>query len=208
MHKVIPGILEKEASEIEKRLNIIKPFSRFVHVDFIDGKFSPELSFLDFAFFQKYTNDFFMEAHLMVENPQDYIKPLANVGFKRFLGHIEKMNNLEEFIALGQVYGEVCLAYDIDTTIDALKIPFDNIDSVLLMSVKAGKSGQVFAEEVLEKISKIREVSQISIEIDGGINDKTIVLAKQAGASRFVATSFIFSSPDPVQSYERLVSLA
>ncbi|MEK7160357.1 MAG: hypothetical protein AAB702_02650 [Patescibacteria group bacterium] len=207
MIDIIPGILEKDFAEIEKKLQIIKPFSKKVHIDFLDGKFCEEKSFLDFAQFSKYKDDFFLEAHLMVEDPNQYIKPLANAGFKRFLGHIEKMGNLEEFIAKGQIFGEVGLALDIDTSVESISINFDDIDTVLLMSVKAGKSGQEFLPEVLEKIRLLRQITQITIEIDGGINEETLIASRKAGAQRFVATSAIFQSQDPMESYEKLLSL-
>lgn len=144
----------------------------------------------------------------MVENPADYIKPFAAAGFKRFLGHIEKMKNLEEFIAEGQIFGEVGLALDLQTPIDAINVPFDDLDCILLMGVKAGKSGQEFLPEILSKIRDLRNKTKISIEIDGGINEQTIIDAKAEGAERFVATSFIFKSEDPMQSYEKLLSLS
>lgn len=208
MSELIPGILEKDFAEIEKKLQIIKAFSQKVHIDFLDGKFSPEVSFMDFPQFSKYKNDFFMEAHLMVEDPIQYINQLANAGFKRFLGQVEKMENLEEFIAKGQIFGEVGLALDIHTLIDVISIPFDDMDTILLMSVKAGQSGQEFMPEVLEKIRTLRQITQIPIEIDGGINEQTLVQAKQEGAERFVVTSSIFKSQDPMESFEKLLTLS
>jgi ribulose-phosphate 3-epimerase len=200
--------LEKNWEEIDKKLQIIKSFSRSVHIDIIDGKFADNLTFLDPAPFAKYKDDLFMEVHLMVENPLNYLQPFAAAGFKRFLGHIEKMQDISEFVAQGQILGDVGIAIDNTTPIDALKIPFDDLDEILLMSIHAGKSGQEFLPEVLEKIKAIRQQSQVSIEIDGGINDQTIIEAKTAGANRFVATSYIFNSKDPMQSFERLTSLA
>ena len=208
MHDVIPGILEKNWVEIEKKIELIKPFSRTVHIDVIDGKFSSEISFLETEPFKKYKDDFFMEVHLMVEKPEDYLKIYAQAGFKRFLGHVEKMQNIEEFIALGQVLGEVGIAVDSTTQLESLNIPFDDIDTVLLMSVKAGKSGQEFLPEVIDRIKQIKIQTQVPIEIDGGINEQTIIEARKVGAQRFVATSFIFNSKDPMQSFETLTSFS
>lgn len=208
MNEVIPGILEKDFEEIEKKLQIIKPFSRRVHVDILDGKFSDSVSFLDPTPFSKYKEDFFMEAHFMVEDPALLIKSFGQAGFKRFLGHIEKMKNIEEFVAEGQIFGEVGLALDLQTPISLINVPFDDLDCILLMGVKAGKSGQDFMPEVLEKVRELRKKSDIIIEIDGGINEETIISAKQEGVERFVATSNIFNSVDPMAAYERLLSLS
>lgn len=207
MSQIIPGILEKEWDQIQKKLEIIKPFSRTVHIDVLDGKFSKETSFIDAAPFKQYKDDFFMEVHLMTENPAEYIKPFADAGFKRFIGHVEKMQDIDEFVAEGQLLGEVGLALDITTPVESITIPFDDLDLIFFMSVKAGQSGQVFLPEVLEKIKKIRVSSQIPIEADGGINEATIKMAKEAGASRFVVTSAIFGSLEPMRSYEKLLGL-
>lgn len=208
MYDVIPGILEKDFLEIEKKLQIIKPFSRRVHIDVLDGKFSESVSFNDPTPFAKYKDDFFMEVHFMVEEPAQYVKQFAGAGFKRFLGHVEKMEDMDEFIVEGQIFGEVGLAIDSQTSIDDLHIPYDDLDSVLLMGVKAGKSGQAFLAETLIKIKQIRQNSQILIEIDGGINEATLIAARKEGAQRFVATSFIFKSQDPMEAYEKLLSLS
>lgn len=207
MHKVIPGILEKDWREIERKLAVIRLFSKNVHIDFLDGKFSPETSFMDFNSFIKYKDDFFLEAHLMVENPTQYIRQLAAVGFKRFIGHIEKMEDIDEFIAEGQIFGEVGLAIDSETPISSIDIPFDDLDCILLMGDKAGKSGEIFLPETLTKIKDLRLKTQIPIEIDSGINDLTIVRCKEAGADRFVSTSFVFQSEDPLNAFEKLQAL-
>ena len=117
------------------------------------------------------------------------------------------MVDVDEFIAEGQIFGEVGLAIDSPTPISSLSVPFDDLDLVLLMGDKAGKSGQVFLPETLTKIKDLRLRTQIPIEIDCGINDLTIVPCKAAGANRFVTTSFIFESSDPLNSFEKLEGL-
>ena len=207
MHNVIPGILEKDWVEIERKLAIIRPFSKTVHIDFLDGKVSPEKSLMDFNAFIKYKDELFLEAHLMTENPTQYIRQLAAVGFKRFIGHIEKMEDIDEFIAEGQIFGEVGLAIDSETPISSINVPFDDLDVVLSMADKAGKSGEVFLPETLTKIKDLRSKTQIVIAVDCGINDQTIVAAKAVGATRFISNSYIFNSSDPLNSFEKLTNL-
>jgi ribulose-phosphate 3-epimerase len=208
MHNVIPGILEKDWQEIERKLAVIRLFSKTVHIDFLDGKFCQDSSFMDFNAFIKYKDEFFLEAHLMVDNPTQYIRQLAAVGFKRFIGHIEKMTDIDEFIAEGQIFGEVGLAIDSVTPVSSINVPFDDLDCVLLMADKAGKSGQSFLSETIEKIKELRSKTQISIAVDCGINDQTILEAKEAGADRFISNSYIFNSSDPLNSFEKLTNLA
>jgi ribulose-phosphate 3-epimerase len=207
MHNIIPGILEKDWQEIERKLAIIRPFSKVVHIDFLDGKFCEQTSLMDFQPFAKYKDDFYLEAHLMTENPTQYVRQLAAVGFKRFLGHIEKMEDINEFIAEGEICGEVGLALDIDTPVNSISIPFDDIDTILVMAAKAGKSGQSFSQSALLKIQELRKQTIIPIEVDCGINDESIVAARVSGANRFVTDSYVFQSPDPLNSFEKLQSL-
>ncbi len=200
---IIPGILEKEEVKVDEKINLVKHFAKTLHIDLIDGVFSPNTSFLDPEFFSKYKEEFNLEVHLMVDNPLQYLEPFAKAGFRRFIGHIEMMQDLEEFIAKGQILGEVGLALDLNTDLNKITVSLDDLDVVLLMSVKAGASGQNFNQSVLDKIKALREKSFIPIEVDGGINDETIVLAKSAGANRFVTTSFLFSQ-NPIEAFEKL----
>ena len=203
--EIIPGILEKEWSEIERKINLIRSFAKTIHIDIIDGKFAPNTTFLDPLPFKKFTSDLFFELHMMVENPIQYLKPFADVGFKRFLGHIEKMPDQEEFVAKAQSFGEVGLAIDGPTPLSMITIPYEDLDCVLVMTIKAGESGQEFVPEYLKKVETLRQAQgDIVIEVDGGINDQTLPLTKAAGANRFVSTSFIFNAQNPQEQYNLL----
>ncbi|MGH7246364.1 MAG: hypothetical protein ACREGI_05545 [Candidatus Levyibacteriota bacterium] len=204
-HEVIPGILEKEWDVIEKKITLLKPFAKSIHIDLLDGKFAPNTTWLDPQAFTPFAKDFLLELHMMVENPLEYLKPFADAGFKRFIGQVEHMEDMEEFIAQGQLLGEVGLAIDSPTNPEVITVPLDDLDVVFVMTVKAGFSNQSFLPEMLKKVSYFREKSQsIPIEVDGGINDQTILAAKQAGATRFVSTGFLFNSDDPKAQYEKL----
>lgn len=222
MFEVLPAILEKDWESIEKKLEIVKPFAKSVHIDILDGKFAPNTTFLDPKPFIKYSKDLFLELHIMVEEPINYLKPFAEAGFKRFLGHVEKMSDQEEFVAQGQLLGEVGLAVDGPTSLDEIKVPLDDLDAILIMTIKAGFSGQVFNHEYVRKIKQIRneilkpfdlaqggqvQNDKVKIEVDGGINDQTIELARTAGANRFIASSFIFGHQDPQFRYQSLKNL-
>ncbi|MDO8621527.1 MAG: hypothetical protein Q7R31_04600 [Candidatus Levybacteria bacterium] len=208
MLEVIPGILEKDWNEIERKIELVKSFAKVIHIDIIDGKFAPNTTFLDPAPFTKYTKDIFFELHMMVEDPIKYLKPFAVAGFKRFLGQIEKMPDQAEFVAQGELLGKVGLALDGPTDLSAIKIPYGDLDCVLVMTIKAGESGKTFKPEYLKKVEMLKQVQHdIKIEIDGGVNDQTIVIAKNAGATRFVANSFLFNSEDPQEQYNLLKTI-
>lgn len=203
--EIIPGILEKDWVEIEKKINLAKQFAKSIHIDIIDGKFAPNTTFLDPSPFAKYTNEIFFEVHMMVDEPIEYLKPFADAGFRRFLGHIEKMSDQVEFVAQAQLLGEVGLAVDAETSIDLIEVPLEDLDTILIMTVKAGESGQMFVPEYLKKVKILRQAQDdIKIEVDGGINDRTIAESIKSGANHFVATSFIFKNENPSNQFQLL----
>ncbi|HZQ29808.1 MAG TPA: HisA/HisF-related TIM barrel protein [Patescibacteria group bacterium] len=200
-HYVIPALLERDWEEIEKKLEVIKTFSDKVHIDVLDIGFDPEP-------FSKYKDQLFLEAHLMTDEPVNSLKTFYRAGFKRFIGHAEKISDQAVFVARGELYGEVGLALDLESPIDLIKVPFEDLDFVSVMSVKAGKQGQELDQSSLEKIESIRSKTDLPIEVDGGINDQTLRLAKEAGANYFVAGSFILNNPSPKEAFQKLEALA
>ena len=131
MYEIIPGILENEWNKIERKIEIVKPFAKSIHIDIIDGKFVPDTTFLDPVPFVRYSQKLFLELHMMVENPIQYLELYAKAGFRRFIGHIEKMPDQEEFVAQGQLLGEVGLAIDGPTQINQIQVPLDDLDNIL-----------------------------------------------------------------------------
>ncbi len=206
MYEVIPspGTDNHDWPALEAKIELLKAFSKTIHIDIVDGKFAPNTTFLDPAPFTKY-RDLFLELHMMVDNPIQYLKPFANAGFKRFFGHIEKMPDQAEFVAQAQLLGKVGLAIDGPTSLESIKVPYSDLDSILIMTIKAKESGQTFIAEYLEKVRKIRQQNEfLPIEVDGGINDQTIVKAKNAGATRFASTTFIFGNNNPQGQFNLL----
>lgn len=212
MYEVIPGPGTKDLNwqEIERKIELVKPFVKTIHVDVVDGKFAPNTTFSDPKPFAKYTKELLFEVHFMTENPISYLKSFADAGFKRFIGQVEKMPDQAEFVAQGQILGEVGLAVDGPTDLSMIKVPYEDLDCILIMTIKAGQSGQMFNPEYLNKARTLRQAQgqSLAIEIDGGINDRTIIQAKNAGATRFVSTSFLFKDSDKVKNqYDFLKNL-
>ncbi|MCL4353844.1 hypothetical protein M1349_00030 [Patescibacteria group bacterium] len=213
MCDIIPGILEKDWPSIEEKIHKVKDFSKTIHIDIIDGKFAPNTTFLDPKPFKKYSDKILFEVHMMVDEPINYLQSFANAGFKRFLGHIERMSDQVDFVSKAQNLGEVVLAIDGPTSIEAVKVDYQDLDGLLVMTIKAGFSGQKFMPEYLEKIKKIvkkvqdEQLDPLVIEVDGGINDQTMLEAKKAGASRFITTSYLFNG-EPKKNYKKLKDLS
>lgn len=204
VHQIIPGITEKDWQEIEKKIEIIKTFSNKIHIDFIDNNFSQNPTFLDPTPFSKYGSQLYLEAHLQVDEPINYLDSLSKAGFKKFIGNIEKMNSQVDFVAKAELLGEVGLGLNLNTSIEQLKVSFEDLDCVLLLSIPSNNSGLTFEETSLQKIKDLRSKTFIPIETDGGINDQTLSQCKDAGANLFVSTSFITQDP---QNYFKLQKL-
>ncbi len=206
--QIIPGVLEQEWNNIEQKLQTIKGFSPSVHVDIIDGIFVDNQTFLDPTPFLSYSQELFLELHMMVQDPITYIEPFAHAGFKRFIGQIEMMPDQQAFIDMAKKYGEAGLAIDGPTSLEKITVPLDSPDCFLVYtSEKVGFSGPPLLDQRLEKVTQLRAQTSSIIEVDGGITDKTLPKAIKAGANRAIATSFIFSNSNPEKNYKTLTAL-
>lgn len=186
-----------------KKINLVAPFAKTIHIDLIDGIFAPTKTFMDPTPFAKYAKNIEFELHMMVDEPINYLDQFAQVGFRRFIGHIEKMSDQAEFVAQGQLLGDVGLAIDTSTSMDKIQVPFTDLDVLLVMTAKAGESGQEFEEADLSKIEDIKDKIFIPVEVDGGMNPESMPNAMVHGATRFVATSYIFGE-DPRVKFDEL----
>jgi len=208
MH-IIPGILEQEWDQIETKLEQIKAFTNVAHIDIIDGKFVNNKTFLDPKPFKKYSGLLFLELHMMVIDPVELVEQWAAAGFRRFLGHVEHMSSQKEFVEEAKKYGEAGLSLDGPTHIAQIKIPFEQLDSILVYtSNRVGFSGPPLMDDRLDKVRHLRKLTNIQIEVDGGINDRTLLRAKEAGVTRFVSTSFIWQSQNPSEQYKKLIEVS
>ena len=154
----------------------------YIHFDVMDGNFVsdyqlpvPELRNL--IQISKKKND----VHLMVEHPLAYIDAIKDLPIEQIAVHVEIEDNLKEIFTLLKENNIKCsLAVDLDTDIKKVTPYLPFIDTILIMTVKAGKGGQVFSPSALEKMSFIPD--NINIELDGGINNLTV---KKLNGSRF-----------------------
>ena len=121
-----------------------------------------------------------------------------------------KMPNQAEFVTKGKLLGKVGLSIDGQTELKELKVGLSDLDFLLIMTVKTGASGQFFEDSYLQKVKEVRKIllekpgtSNLTIEIDGGINEETIIKAKEAGADLFVSNSYIFNG-NPKENLQKL----
>ena len=142
----------------------------------------------------------------MIRYPEKYLQDYINVGCSQIYFHLESEGNPENIIKKIHSMGAKCgIVLNPDTQVATVEPYLEKIDSVLIMSVHPGFSGQKFIPEVLTKIRKLREFSQeLDIAVDGGINEETIDSVLNAGANVIIANSYVFSSADSAKAVKRL----
>lgn len=175
MVTIVPAILAKDATAFEEDLKKIWREVKRVQFDVIDGKFAPAET-VGPEILNDIDTVVEFDAHLMVVKPEEWVERCASAGMYGIYGQVEKMEDRIKFIADSQMAGmKVGLAYDIETSLTGLEDVIDDLDAVLLLSVKAGAQGQTFDERVLAKIKEVRKMDKrIKIIVDGGLNEENI----------------------------------
>ncbi|MCB1117830.1 MAG: ribulose-phosphate 3-epimerase [Chlamydiia bacterium] len=170
-----------------------------IHFDIMDGHFVRNLSLSPkgLAAVNRAT-DLFMDVHIMVYNPFDYIEELIRSGADQITFHMEATENVAETLDFIRKCGiKAGLAYCPETSYSLIPKYLDKIDTLLLMTVNPGWGGQGFIEDVLDKVKFARKTIddlglEIDIQVDGGINAETAKLCKAAGANNLVAGTYLF----------------
>ncbi|WP_288867355.1 ribulose-phosphate 3-epimerase [uncultured Sneathia sp.] len=193
---IAPSLLSADFSDLKNEvINIEKAGATHLHLDVMDGAFVPNITFGKdvISAIRKHTKLIF-DIHMMVENPERYIKDMVDAGANSITIHAESTKHLDRAINLIKSYGvKACVALNPATPISVVENVAYLLDMILVMSVNPGFGGQKFIPQALDKIQKLRELyPDIDIEVDGGINEKTAKLAKTAGANVLVAGSYVF----------------
>ncbi|MDE7093941.1 MAG: ribulose-phosphate 3-epimerase [Oscillospiraceae bacterium] len=180
-----------------------------LHFDVMDGMFVPNISFgLPVLQAVSKQTDLFVDVHLMIQNPVDYIQDFAKAGADLITFHLESSSNPFEVIQLIKNTGcQVGISVKPATPAKAL-LPFlDDIDVILVMTVEPGFGGQSYLHEMTTKIAEIKSMLQdrnIKIEVDGGIDATTAPEALQAGATILVSGSYLFNQREMRKAIEQL----
>lgn len=181
------------------------------HLDVMDGNFVPNISFgpMLIAFFRKATKKT-CDVHLMIEQPDRYVKAFHEAGADILTVHIEACTHLHRTIQQIKELGmKAGVAVNPHTPVELLKPMLKDIDLVCLMSVNPGFGGQKFIPATLEKIKDLRQListtdSKALIEIDGGVTLENAASILEAGADVLVAGNTVFKSSDPLQTIQQL----
>lgn len=197
-----------------------------LHIDIMDGHFVPNLTLGPKAIAAvNRVTDLFLDVHIMIYNPFDYIERLVEAGADRITFHFEATEEVEETLSyIRKCNVEAGLAFCPETSHEMIPKFLDKCDLILLMTVHPGFGGQAFMPDVLKKIEftrtavdtlKIRKggvlvetdpekVAPFNIQVDGGIDDKSAQQCFKAGANVFVSGTYLFGAPDMKKRIEQM----
>ena len=212
MPLIAPSLLSADFLKLQQECDMLNQSEAdWYHLDVMDGNFVPNISFgpMLIAFFRKATKKT-CDVHLMIEQPDRYVKAFHEAGADILTVHIEACTHLHRTIQQIKELGmKAGVAVNPHTPVELLKPMLKDIDLVCLMSVNPGFGGQKFISATLEKIKDLRQListtgSKALIEIDGGVTLENAASILEAGADVLVAGNTVFKSSDPLQTIKQL----
>ncbi len=216
MMKISPSILSCDYGKIAEELKDMEACGAdYMHIDVMDGHFVPNITLgAPVVKCIKKATDVPFDVHLMISDPLKYIDDFAAAGADIITFHTECDSPIDDTIDKILSHGiKASLTVKPATPVDEILPYLDRLSMVLIMTVEPGFGGQSFMEDMMPKVSKLREEINrrgldCEIEVDGGINEKTIAIAAKAGADVFVSGNAIFSSPDRKAAIEKFKAIA
>ncbi|MCK4447336.1 MAG: ribulose-phosphate 3-epimerase [Candidatus Marinimicrobia bacterium] len=210
MPEIVPSLLSSDFSRITDQIEAIeRAGATRLHLDIMDGHFVPNITIGPFIVeaIRKVTS-LHLESHLMIENPERYIKNFVDAGSDTVIVHVEASKELYADLKMIRKLGvKAGLVLNPPTPFENIEPYLQNIDHLLVMTVNPGFGGQKMIEETLEKVTLAKpyqEKYKFPIEVDGGVNLNTIGKAVKAGADLLVAGEAVFGNNKPEESFIKL----
>lgn len=205
---ISPSILSADFANLKADIKRVEPYVPWLHIDVMDGHFVPNITIgvPVVKSIRKITN-LFLDTHLMIENPINYIDAFADAGSDLITFHFEatKDKTIETIEKIKSRKLKVGLSIKPKTSVDEIKNYISLVDMILIMTVEPGFGGQKFIEDCANKIPEIKKINKdVLVQIDGGINDKTAKLCLKLGADSLVAGSYIYGADDIKKAIESL----
>ncbi len=212
MVKISPSILSCDFCHMAEEMeNLKKAGADMAHIDVMDGRFVPNISFgMPIVSAIRKVNDLFFDVHLMIVEPQKHIERFADAGADLITFHLEATDDVENALKMIKNKKKLsAVSIKPATPAEAVFPYLDLCDMVLVMTVEPGYGGQKLIPETLAKVTLLkREIERrnlsVKIEVDGGINSETAKAAIDAGADILVAGSAVFGKPDMKKAIDDL----
>ena len=198
--KIAPSILSADYANFEAELKKLEATgAEYAHIDIMDGHFVPNISFgAGVVASMRPHSKLVFDCHLMVSNPEHHIEEFARAGADIISIHAEATPHIHGALQKIRAAGvKPSVVINPGTPVEVVKNVLNLVDQVLVMTVNPGFGGQAFLPETMDKVRELAALREekglnFEIEVDGGIDDQTIAQAKEAGATVFVAGSYVF----------------
>ncbi|GAB3657657.1 ribulose-phosphate 3-epimerase [Echinicola sediminis] len=213
--QVAPSVLAADFANLQDEIEMLNASEAdCIHVDIMDGVFVPNISFgLPVVEAMSKHAKKPLDVHLMIVNPDQYLKSFKDLGASTLSVHLEACPHLHRTIqSIKELGCKAGVAINPHTSVELLQDIIRDLDQVIIMSVNPGFGGQKFIAHTYEKIRKLKAIiiasgSSAKIEIDGGVNLDNANKLMDAGADILVAGSFVFKSKKPIDTIKALKEL-
>lgn len=212
MIKVAPSILSADYVNLQRDIEKVdKAVAEYLHIDVMDGSFVPSISYgPGFVKAIRSITKMVLDCHLMVQNPEHILPAFIDAGADIIGVQVEATQHIHralQIIKNGGVKAEVVI--NPGTPVAMIEPVLHMVDQVLVMTVNPGFGGQKFLPETVEKIAQLNQIKKnkgydFDIEVDGGVNNQTVVDCYKAGATVAVAGSYVYNVDDPAKRIQAL----